>query len=81
MKIYNLSFENAKEILKKLDEKFGLVYTRNKTAATGKTISAIIRKQDSRLYFVDIHSNFFVNSTILEAIPEYDDEYFLNQIQ
>lgn len=61
MRIYNLSFENAKEILKKLDEKFGLVYTRNKTAATGKTISAIIRKQDSKLYFADIHSNFLAD--------------------
>lgn len=80
MNIYNLKNSEAKQILEKLDKKFGLVYTRNGTAAYGSTITAIIRKMEhGENFYVDIHSNYWEKSTILAAIPEFDDEFYLKE--
>lgn len=77
MKIYNLNFNDAKEILDRLYNEFNLVYTAHKKAVIGSFINASICKQDNDRYYVDIQSSFFVDSTILEAIPEYNNDYFL----
>ena len=78
MKFYNnLTYENAREILEKLDNKFHLVYANNRFSVVGNTITATIRKQSESRFFVEIQSSFFAHSTIMNELKEYDDEYFL----
>lgn len=77
MKIYNLSYVDARRILEKLDNKFGLVYANKGLSVIGNTITATVKKQSENRFSVEIQSSYFADSTIMSELEEYDDEYFL----
>lgn len=75
--------KEAKEILEKLNKRFGnMIHTKNgifsdKILAKIREDKKIPRGLTERRYKVEIRSGYHEDSTLQEALEEYNKEYFI----
>lgn len=82
--IKKLSLADAQEVLSELDKAFGLIYS-NDFCVHGNTVTAEIKKDEvlskdfvEDRFFVEVKSGYFTDSSLRDAIGDWNDPFFLN---